>query len=334
MTIPLSILDLATIGSGSTATNALHDSVELAQLGDDLGYKRHWFAEHHGMPSIATSSPEILIAHVAQQTEHVRVGSGGVMLPNHTPIQVAERFHTLEALHPDRIDLGIGRAPGSNTATMRAVRPFDSSRYPEQLREMIALSRGEIPDDHPFSGVRVMPDDVDLPPIWMLGSSGGSARLAGQLGVGYGFASHFSPSPAAPALNSYRASFEPSDAFPEPHVLLAVSVVCAPTDDEADYLARSLDLGHVRRMRGDFAPLPSPEEATDYDYSMTERRSVEKNREQQFVGSPETVRRELDEFAADTDADELMVTSIMHSPQNRMRSFELLADAFNLEQRA
>ncbi len=325
--VPLSILDLATIGSGSTATQALHDSVELAQLGEELGYKRHWFAEHHGMPSIATSSPELLIGHVAQVTDEVRVGSGGVMLPNHTPIQVAERFHTLEALHPGRIDLGIGRAPGSDTATMRAVRPYDSSNYPDQLRELMSLSRGDFPADHPFSGVRVMPDDVDLPPIWMLGSSGGSAELAGKLGVGYSFATHFSPSPIAPALNTYRKCFEPSEAFPEPHVILAVSVVCASSDEEADHLAGSLDLAHVRRMRGDFAPLPSPKEAAEYDYSLTERRSVEKNRHQHLVGSPETVRRELDEMLEETGADELMVTSIMHGAENRRRSFELLADS-------
>jgi luciferase family oxidoreductase group 1 len=332
MSLPLSILDLATIGSGSTATQALQDSVELAKRGEQLGYKRHWFAEHHGMPSIATSTPELLMKHVAQVTDDLRVGSGGVMLPNHTPIQVAERFHTLEALHPGRIDLGIGRAPGSNTATMRAVRPYDSSNYPDQLRELMSLSRGGFPEDHPFHGVRVMPDDVELPPIWMLGSSGGSAKLAGQLGVGYGFATHFSPSPVAPALNAYRKHFEPSEAFPEPHIMLAVSVVCAPTDEEADHLAGSLDLSHVRRMRGDFSPLPSPEEAAEYDYSMTERRSVEKNRNQHFVGSPETVHGELRELVDETGADELMVTSIMHSPENRVRSFELLAESMGKEE--
>ncbi len=333
MSIPLSILDLSTIGSGSTATEALQDSMELVQRGEQLGYRRHWFAEHHGMPSVATSTPELLIGHAAQLTDEIRVGSGGVMLPNHVPIQVAERFHTLEALHPDRIDLGIGRAPGTDRATMRAIRPFDSSEYPNQMRELMSLSRGDFPDDHPFSGVRVMPDDVELPPIWMLGSSGGSAKLAANLGVGYGFASHFSPSPAEPALQAYHDNFEPSERFPEPHILLAVSVVCAETDDRADHLAKSLDLSHVRRQQGNFAPLPSPEEAEAYDYSMMEQRSVEKNRNQHFIGSPDTVHQELTNFAERTGADELMVTNFTHDPDDRLRSFELLADVFDLEPR-
>src|SRR5688500_3687941 len=210
MTLPLSVLDLAPIGSGSTATQALRNSVELARLADRLGYARYWLAEHHGMPSIASSSPEILIEHLATATERIRVGSGGIMLPNHAPLRIAEAFHTLEALHPGRIDLGLGRAPGSNRAAMAAMRPFDSQQYPAQIAELRGLSRGDYPPGHPFHGVRAAPDDVRLPPLWLLGSSGGSAQLAGQLGTGYAFASHFSPTPPGPAVELYRESFVPS----------------------------------------------------------------------------------------------------------------------------
>lgn len=327
--VPLSILDLASIGEGSTASEALQNSVALAKRGEELGYVRHWFAEHHGMPSVASSSPEILIGHVAQATERIRVGSGGVMLPNHAPLKVAENFHTLEALHPGRIDLGIGRAPGTDQKTVRALRPSDPSNFAAELQDLIHLSRGDFPAGHPLDGVRVMPDGVTLPPIWLLGSSGASAKFAGQLGLGYGFASHFSPAPAEPALSAYRAHFEPSEQFPEPHVILAVSVVCADTDEEADFLAKTLDLSRVRLQRGEFSPLPTPEAAANYPYNAVERAVVEKNRRRQFVGSPETVHAELSAFARRTDADELMVTSFIHSHVDRLRSYELLADAFS-----
>ncbi len=326
--IPLSILDLAAIGEGSTAPQALQDSLALARLGEELGYERHWFAEHHGMPSVASSSPEILIGHVAQATERIRVGSGGVMLPNHAPLKVAENFHTLEALHPGRIDLGIGRAPGTDQKTVRALRPSDPSLFARELQDLIRLSRGDFPEGHPLDGVRVMPNGVKLPPIWMLGSSGASAKFAGQLGLGYGFASHFSPAPAEPALQAYRENFQPSEAFPVPHVILAVSVVCAETDEEADFLAKTLDLSRVRLQRGEFAPLPTPQQAADYPYSPMERAVVEKNRRQQFIGSPETVHAELSAFAERTGADELMITSFIHSHDDRVRSYELVAEAF------
>lgn len=327
MTLPLSILDLALVGEGSTPTKALQDSVALARHAESLGYVRHWLAEHHGMPSVASSSPELLIGHIAQATERIRVGSGGIMLPNHVPLQVAERFHTLEALHPGRIDLGIGRAPGTDPATVRALRSFDASQFGSQLSELIELSRRGFPKGHPFSDVRVMPDDVELPPIWILGSSGASARLAGELGLGYGFASHFSPTPAEPALVAYRQSFQPSAQFPEPHVILAVSVVCAETDERADYLAGSLDLSRLRLHRGEYTPVPTPEEAAEYSYSPVERATVQKVRQQQFIGGPDSVREELVEFARRTEADELMIASFLHGQEDRLKSLTLVADA-------
>jgi luciferase family oxidoreductase group 1 len=203
---PLSVLDLAPVGAGSTASQAIRHTVELARLAERLGYVRFWLAEHHGMPNIASSAPEILIEHVASATERIRVGSGGIMLPNHAPLRIAEAFHTLEALHPGRIDLGMGRAPGTDPATSSALRPFDAEQFPQQLAELFALSRREYPAGHPFHKVRVVPADVELPPVWLLGSSGASARLAGSLGVGYGFASHFSPRSRPTARPSSRRS--------------------------------------------------------------------------------------------------------------------------------
>lgn len=330
MALPLSVLDLAPIASGSTPSQAFRNTVDLARLADRLGYTRYWLAEHHGLPSVASSAPEILIEHVASATPRIRVGSGGIMLPNHAPLRIAEAFHTLEALHPGRIDLGIGRAPGSDPATSQALRPFDAEQFPAQIVELLSLSRGSFPEDHPFRNVRVIPNDVELPPIWLLASSGATARLAGSLGLGYSFARHFSPTPPGPALRAYRESFRPSAQFPEPHVILGVSVVCAGTDEKADYLAWTLDLTWLRLRTGRLGPLPSPEEAMAYPYTPFEREFVRDNRGLHFIGSPETVRRGIEALVAETGADEVMVATTMHSHQDRLRSYELMAEAFRL----
>jgi luciferase family oxidoreductase group 1 len=325
MAVPLSVLDLAPVPSGSTAADAFRNMRELARLTERLGYVRFWLAEHHGMPSIASSSPEILIEHVASSTERIRVGSGGIMLPNHAPLRIAEAFHTLATLHPGRIDLGIGRAPGTDPVTSSALRPASAELFPQQLGELTALSRREFPAGHAFHKVRVVPEGVPLPPVWLLGSSGASARMAGQLGMGYAFASHFSPAPAGPPLREYREAFQPSDAFPEPHAIVAASVVCAPTQEEAEYLASSMQLSWVRLHRGEFLPLPSPEEALAYPYSEMERAIVASYRRVQTVGTPEQVRERLDTLAAESGADEVMVTTVVYSHEARMRSYELLA---------
>ncbi len=330
MTLPLSVLDLAPIGSGSTASRALRNTLELARLADRLGYTRYWLAEHHGMPSIASSSPEILIGHVAAGTRRIRVGSGGIMLPNHVPLRVAENFHTLEALHPGRIDLGIGRAPGTDPRTSQALRPFPAEQYSEHLAEVIGLSRGSLPEGHPFAKVRVIPSDVALPPIWLLGSSGASARLAGQMGTGYSFARHFSPTPPGPAFQAYRDSFQPSEQFPRPHAILGAAVICAETDERAEYLAASTDLVWVRLQRGEFNAIPSPEEALAYPYTPRDREVAAGYRRLLFVGSPATVKEQIEAAADECGADEVMITSNIHSHAERMRSYELLAAAFNL----
>jgi len=326
--VPLSVLDLAHIGAGFSSTQTLANSVDLARRVERLGYVRHWFAEHHSMPSIASSAPEILIAHVAARTSTIRVGSGGIMLPNHAPLRIAEAFHTLEALHPDRIDLGIGRAPGSDRAAMAAMRPFDAEQFPAQLQELLMLSRGDAPADHPFHGVRAVPSDVPLPPIWILGSSGASARFAGSLGMGYAFARHFSPAPPAPPLRAYREGFQPSEQFPEPHAILAVSVVCAPTDDEAEFEAGALDLSWLRFRRQQFGPIPTPEEAAMYEYDDVERAFVRENRTRHIVGSPATVVPQLEALVEETGANELMITTMVHAHATRARSYELLMEAW------
>jgi len=329
--VPLSVLDLVPVRAGAAAREALQEAVDLAQHTERLGYLRYWFAEHHGMASIASSSPEILIEHIASATTRLRVGSGGIMLPNHSPLRVAEAFHTLAALHPGRIDLGLGRAPGTDPATSRALRPFDGEQFPDLLRELLALSRRTFPADHPFGSVRVVPSDVPLPPIWVLGSSGAMAAFAGSLGLGYSFARHFSPNPPQPAIRAYRQSFVPSEQFPTSHVILGVSVICAPTEEEAEYHAASTDLAWVRLHRREFTPLPSPEEARAYQYSPQERVIVDANRQRHFIGTPFTVASTIRNLVNDTGADEIMVTSMMYGRDARFRAYELLANEWGLQ---
>lgn len=326
----VSVLDLVPIGSGSNAGRALRHSAELARLVDRLGYTRLWYAEHHGMPSIASSSPEILIASAAAATERIRVGSGGVMLQNHVPLKLAESFHTLEALHPGRIDLGIGRAPGTDPATSRALRPFSPAEFAGQMQELVGLSSGALPEDHPYRGVRVIPDGVELPPIWLLGSSGASAQYAGVNGLGYSFASHFSHAPAAPAVRAYRESFQPSERFPAPHAILAVSAICAESEEEAYRLAATGDLVWVRLQRGEFAALPTPEEARAYPYTAAERAVADRYRALQYIGTPGSVAARLESAAAEAGADEVMVMTTVHDPAARRRSYELIAEAMGL----
>ena len=328
MSIPISVLDLAPIGSGSDAVQALRRSTELARLADRMGYTRYWFAEHHGMPSIASSAPEILIAHIAAATERIRVGSGGIMMQNHVPLKLAEAFHTLAALHPGRIDLGIGRAPGTDPTTSRALRPFGPNEFASQLQELIGLSTGTLPQDHAFRRVKVVPEGVPLPPIWLLGSSGASAQFAGSMGLGYSFASHFSPAPAAPPLAAYREAFQPSESFPDPHAILAVSAICAETEEEADWLASTGDLVWVRLRRGQFGPLPSPEEARAYPYTEADRTIAAEYRALQFIGTPASVATRIRDAATAAGADEVMVVTTVHDPAARRRSYELLAEAW------
>src|SRR5437764_1712 len=291
--VPLSVLDLSPVAAGSSGAVALRNSLDLARLADRLGFTRYWVAEHHNLPSIASTAPEIMIGQIAAATAHIRVGSGGVMLPNHAPLMVAERFKVLEALFPGRIDLGIGRAPGTDGATAYALRSRLDRRegddFLERLHELILWETRGFPPNHPFNNVVAMPDDTPLPPIWLPGSSDYSSELAAQVGMGFAFAHHFATHDAIEAMTNYRAHFKPSGWRATPHGILAVAVVAAETDAEAERLASSMDLNRLRRDRGQYLPLPSVEEALAYPYTDSERASIARNRSRLFVGSPSTV---------------------------------------------
>jgi luciferase family oxidoreductase group 1 len=331
--LPLSLQDLAPVAEGTDPAAAFAETVRLARLAEQLGYRRLWFAEHHGMTAIASSAPDILIASAAAHTSRIRVGAGGVMLPNHVPLRVAEDYRTLAGLYPGRIDLGIGRAGGSDGVTLQALRSFGGEHFPQELAELIAFDRGEFPAEHPFSRVRVVPGDIALPPIWLLGSSGASAAAAGQLGAGYAFAAHFSHTPPAPAFAAYRAAFTPSRDFVKPHAILCLSVVCAPTDEEARFLSGSQELSWAQFHSGQERRLVSPDVAAAHEYSAHEKQIIEHQRPLWITGSPETVKDIILARVAETGADEVMLTTTMHSYELRRRSYALIAEAFGLERR-
>ncbi|GAA2820953.1 LLM class flavin-dependent oxidoreductase [Saccharopolyspora taberi] len=331
--VPLSVLDLAPVGAEITPSDALETTTELARSTEQWGFHRFWVAEHHGMPGIASSAPAVVIAHLAAATSTLRLGSGGVMLPNHAPLVVAEQFGTLQALHPGRIDLGIGRAPGTDQATARALRrttgPLSADDFPQQLGELISFLGGEFPIDHPYADVHSVPHG-DTPPIWLLGSSGFSAQVAGALGLPFAFAHHFSAQNTLPALDLYRQSFQPSTVLDEPYALIGVQTIAADTDEEALHLARPIALSMLRLRRGNPGRLPSPAEAAAYEYSELERGFVDNWLADAVYGSPETVRAELDELRERTGADELMLTANVYDRAAKLRSFELVAKAYRL----
>ena len=329
---PLSILDLSPVASGSTAAQALRNSLDLGRLADGLGFTRYWVAEHHNMPMIASSAPEIMIGQIAAATERIRVGSGGVMLPNHAPLMVAERFKVLEALFPGRIDLGLGRAPGTDPATSYALRRrqgvSEEDDFLDRFNELMLLENRGFPAGHPFANVKAMPADVPLPPIYLLGSSDYSAQLAGHIGAAFAFAHHFATFDAAEAMRLYRESFRPSPSHDKPYAILGTHVVCADTDAEAERLATTVDLNIVRRAKGEYLPLASPEEAAAYDYTPVDRTRIAQNRTKLSVGSPATVKARLLPLIEATQAEELMVTTMIHDHAARKHSYELLAEMF------
>jgi len=332
--IPLSVLDLSPVTTATPGSAALHNSLDLARLADALGYRRYWLAEHHNLASIASSAPEIMIGQVAAATKRIRVGSGGVMLVNHAPLMVAERFKVLEALFPGRIDLGLGRAPGTDAVTSYALRrrqdPREGDEFLERFQELLLFERGGFPENHPFRSVHAVPADVALPPIWLLGSSGYSAELAAAVGMGFAFAHHFAEHDAASAMLSYRAHFKPSASLRAPYAILAVAVVAAETDGAAEPIAASADLHFVRRAKGEFLPLASPEEAARYPYTPIDRARIARHRERLVVGGIDRVKSRLAALVEATGADELMITTMAYDHAARRRSYELLAEAFAL----
>ncbi len=332
--LTLSVLDLATVASGSSAADALHRTVALAQHVEALGYNRFWVAEHHNMPMIASSAPDILIAEVAAATKTIRVGAGGVMLPNHAPLAVAERYATLEAFHPGRIDLGIGRAPGSDGRTAQALRRSmdgpGGGGFLREFAEMRAFFADAMPAGHPFHGIRAMPGPGYEPPLWFLGSSTFSAQVAAELGQRFAFAYHFAPGDVAAAMRMYRKGFKPSDDLAEPHAMLTVGVVIGETDAEAQRMATSGALAFARLRLGGGAPLPSPAEVEIHEWTPDERYIAEDRLSTQVIGTAERVLDELRSLAERYQADEIMIAGMVHDAEAHRRGFDLLANAAGL----
>jgi luciferase family oxidoreductase group 1 len=325
-TVPLSVLDLSPVAAGTTAGQALRQTTQLAQRAEELGYRRFWVAEHHNMPAIASSAPAVLIAHLAARTQTIRVGSGGVMLPNHAPLVVAEQFGTLEALHPGRVDLGIGRAPGTDQRTAlalrRTVEGLSAEQFPQELALLISLFTGE--DER--TPILAMPGRGDMPAIWLLGSSGYSAQLAGYLGLPFSFAHHFSAANTEPALAAYRATFRPSRWLEKPYAMVAVAAICADTDERAQWLSGPAALSFHHLRAGHPMPMATPEEAAAYPYTDVDREMSRQRFASQAVGSPETVRARLSGLLERTRADELMLTTQVYDIGDRIRSLELIAE--------
>jgi luciferase family oxidoreductase group 1 len=322
--IPLSVLDLATVASGSSPAQALRETTLLAVEAERLGYQRFWVAEHHAMPAVASSAPAVLIEHLATATTTLRVGSGGVMLPNHAPLVVAEQFATLEALHPGRIDLGLGRAPGTDHVTARALRrsaDLGADHFPDDVVELI---RYLLPNESPAHPAPV-PGSGYLPEIWLLGSSTFSAQLAGMLGLPFSFAYHFAPALLDQAVAAYRANFQPSLLLDAPHFMVAASVICAETDEEAQRLSLSNALNILQRSTGRMGPLPSVEEASARTFSESEQALIDESMSSHLIGNPDTVHEGLSKLVERVGAEEVMISTRTHSYDARARSYELVA---------
>ena len=340
--LKLSVLDQSPVRSGGSMADALAETLELARLADRLGYYRYWLAEHHNAPGLAGSAPEILIARVAAETANLRVGSGGVMLPHYSAYKVAETFRMLETLYPGRIDLGIGRAPGSDQHTAMALNvksaagggdpAMDVRGFPQQVQDVRGYLSGAPGDEkHPFHTLRAMPAGETVPEMWMLGSSDQSAQVAAHFGLPFSFA-HFIAGDGAQILQLYRDRFQPSEAFPAPRANIGVFVLCAESEDKAEELALARDVWRMRVDRGQLAPFPSLEEARAEaaGWGPVERRHAELNRIRQIVGTPGQVKAALTDLAARYQVDEMVVVTITHAFADRVRSYELLAEAFGL----
>jgi luciferase family oxidoreductase group 1 len=337
--VKLSIIDQSPVSAGSTPAQALRNSIELARLADRLGYERYWIAEHHAITALASPAPEILIARVAAETCGIRVGSGGVMLPHYSPLKVAEVFRMLHAMYPDRIDLGVGRAPGGTPLDTFALQRYRGQQlsvddFPEQLIELLAFLRHEFPGRHPFSRLTVSPEMPGAPEVWLLGSSMWSAAAAARLGLPYAFAHFIDSNPTRAAMEHYFANFTPSRELPTPRAMVAPGVVCAETDEEAERLLSSARLFRRRIRQGDVRPIPPPEEATAELGAASGLPSNELGDwPRYFAGTPERIRDQLIDMASVLGAEELMIVTVVYDHRARMRSYELLAQAFDLTPR-
>jgi luciferase family oxidoreductase group 1 len=322
--LKLSVLDLAPIVQGGNAGQALRQSTDLAQAAERLGYERYWMAEHHSMPGIASAATAVALAHIGSMTSTIRIGSGGIMLPNHAPLIVAEQFGTLESLFPGRVDLGLGRAPGTDQAAAHAMRrnmTTDEHQFPNDVIELMRYFRGE------NGRVRAIPGEGLNVPIYILGSSLFGAQLAAALGLPYAFASHFAPQAMMEAIGLYRRLFKPSDQLDRPYLILGFNAFVADTDEEAELLATSVQQAFVALRSGQPSQLPPPSRGFVETLPLQSRAALESILSCSAIGSPETARRQVEDFVERTKADELIVTSQIYDPKSRIRSFELLADA-------
>jgi luciferase family oxidoreductase group 1 len=341
--VPLSVLDLVAVGEGKSAHEALLASQRLARLAESRGFLRYWVAEHHSMPGISSSSPAVILAHLAAHTRTLRLGSGGVMLPNHAPLVVAEQFGTLEALAPGRIDLGLGRAPGTDGAAAAALRRAGGARgaaddFPAEVTELISFLRDDFPDRHPYRNVHAVPGpvqgDVEQPQVWLLGSSDVSARLAGQLGLPFAFAHHFAARNTLPALEQYRRTFRPSAVLDEPYAVIGVFAFAGDDAREARRQALTGALATVRLRSGRPGLIPTADEAEAHVFTELERAALGGWLDNALFGTADEVTAGLDELRKRTGADELMLAMNSHSPDFRVRSYELIADAYGLPEGA
>jgi luciferase family oxidoreductase group 1 len=329
----LSVLDQAPIAQGETGAQALRNSVDLARLAERRGYHRYWVAEHHGTPMLACASPEALIGAIAARTSRMRVGSGGVMLPHYSPLNVAEAYSMLAGLFPGRIDLAVGRAPGTDPTTTFALqrdrRMAAPDDFPEQLAELLAYLDGTLPSDHPFVRLAMLPGRPEAPDVWLLGSSAQSGVWAAELGLPYAFADFIAPA-GAEIARRYRAEFIPSQRRQAPELVVAVWAVCAETDAEAERLAASADMAFALLQRGRLIAVPPVEEALRFLEAERARPSLASRPRRRIVGAPGTVRQGIEAVAREYEAEEVMVVTITHEHAARRRSYELIAEAFDL----
>jgi luciferase family oxidoreductase group 1 len=333
LTIPFSVLDLVPILSGSTPASSFENTLKLARNCEKFGYSRYWMAEHHNMAGIASSATSILISHVAAGTNSIRVGSGGIMLPNHAPLVIAEQFGTLESLFPGRIDLGLGRAPGTDQLTAMALRRNNDGAGEDFAKSLMEL-RTYLSSSNSDSAVRAIPGEgLDIP-IWLLGSSTYSAQLAGILGLPFAFASHFAPAQLFASLNIYRESFKPSDSLKEPYSMACLNVVAADTDAEAEFMASSLFIAFLNVIRGKRKSLSAPVSNMDMVWNEAERFAVMQMLKYTFIGSGRTIQSGLSEFILNTEVNEIMINSHIFDQEARIRSYEIISELFSGENRS
>jgi luciferase family oxidoreductase group 1 len=333
LSLRLSVLDQSPIVSGGSSAEALRATVALAQRADQLGYHRYWLAEHHNMRGLADPCPEILVGHVAAATQHIRVGTGGVMLPYYSPLKVAEVFRMHEALHPQRIDLGIGRAPGADRMTANAMNAHafdDMEGFPRQVMEVVGWLDRTLPEEHPYAAVQAMPSGLGSPEVWLLGSSDYSGALASYLGLRFAFAHFINAHGGDAVARAYRNDFRPSLRESVPYAMVCVFALCAESDAEAQRLAASIDHRRLLMSVGREAPIATVEEALAYPYTERDRAIIERERARAIIGTPEKVKARLLEIANAYAADELMIVTITGDYTSRMRSYELLAAEFDL----